>query len=159
MKNETYLTRHGLLEMQAELDRLVESRRPRLIQLFKDACSLHGSSENAECNSIKEEQDLVEKRILELRALTRSAKIIGDVGAEKVSVGTRTKLEFLSDNKVKTYSIVGTHEINPFEDKISNESPIAQAILGKKINDVATITLGPNKFQVKILGIFAQQEN
>ena len=137
MKNNTttYLTKQGLKEIQTELDHLIKTRELRVAQL------------------LGYEQIIAERRIIELKALIKSAVIIKDVDTDKVSVGAKIKLKFLKDNKIRTYSIVGTPEADPFENKISNESPIAQAILGKKVNDIATVALRFNKFQVRILNI------
>jgi transcription elongation factor GreA len=154
MKKTTYLTKQGLSEMQDELDLLINSRRPELAQRFKEARTSGNPSENGECNYIRAEQSLVENRIVELRALLKDAQVVKDVDTTHVSVGTKVKLESLASHSVKIYSIVSTHEANPLENKISNESPIARAILGKTVSDIATVVRnGLGVFQVRILGI------
>lgn len=156
MENATYLTKQGLSEAKAELDYLVKTRRPEMVQLLKDVCPQRNSSAESERGFIRDEQAVVEKRIAELGALIKSAVIIEDTDTARVSVGAKAKLKFLNNNEIKTYSIVGTHEANPFKNKISNESPIARAILGKKVNDVATVDLGPKRFRIVVLGISAR---
>ena len=156
MRKKIYLTKQGLQEMQNELDFLIRSRRPELAQLFKNALATStGSSESEECNYIRSEQALVEKKIIELKDLIKSAKLVENVKTDKVSIGTMAKLRFLTDNKVRTYSIVGTHEANPFENKLSDESPIVRAILGRKLYDTVTVDHNFGEFKVRILGIFA----
>jgi transcription elongation factor GreA len=154
MTNKTYLTQQGLLEAQAELDYLAKSRLPELAQLLKDANSSKNLS-TEEYNDIRGEQVLTEKKVSDLKALLKNATLIRNVDTHQVSIGTKTKLKFLASNQIKTYSIVGTHEANSLENKISNESPIVRAILGKKVNDIVTVILKYSQFQVRILGIYA----
>jgi transcription elongation factor GreA len=157
MKNKIYLTKQGLLEVQAELGYLIKVRRPELVQLFKEAQLTKNLSESGECNYIRSEQALVEKKIRELEVLAKDARVVEDIDTSRVSIGTRARLKFLANDEEKTYTIVGTHEANPLENKISNESPIVQAILGKKVNDTVTVVFRLNKFQVRILDISIQQ--
>ena len=101
-------------------------------------------------------RNYIESRIQELEVMLENAVIITEVDTNKVSIGTCVKLEFVGDDEVETYSIVGTKEADPFENKISNESPIAKAIMGKKVGDVATVNCDDNSYDVKILEIQAQ---
>jgi len=153
MKKATYLTKQGLLEAKAELDHLTNTYRQKLMQSLKDTRPVKSLTEGDDCDRIKEEILSVEKRIFELKTLLNSAVIVEKVGTNKVSVGNKIKLKFLSDNKTRTYHVVGTHEANPFKNRISNESPIVQAILGKKVNEIATVSMGLKEFNVKILAI------
>lgn len=81
------------------------------------------------------------------------AEIIEQKSTDKVSIGSSVKLEFLDDHEVETYTIVGTSEVDPFANKISNESPIAKAILNSKVGDVATVVCDAGNYQVKVLEI------
>jgi len=153
MEKRIYLTKQGLSEAQAELNYLTKTRVPELAQSLKDARSSEITLENWDWYSLRNEQILIEKRITRLRDLVRNATIIEDSGTDKVSVGTKTKLKFLADDRIETYYIVGTYEANPFEHKISDRSPIVRAILGKEVNDTVTVTLKSSEFQVKIMGI------
>ena len=153
---EVYLTENGLNELKEELDNLKNVRRPENIQALKDARALGDLSENAEYDAARNEQAVIESRIQELEVMLENAVIITEVDTNKVSIGTCVKLEFVGDDEVETYSIVGTKEADPFENKISNESPIAKAIMGKKVGDVATVNCDDNSYDVKILEIQAQ---
>ena len=151
---KTYLTKQGLLGVQTELNYLIKTRRPEISKSLKDFRASKAPSEIIEYAYVKEEQTLTEKKIHELEALIKEATIIKDiVNPDRVSIGTKIQLKFLKNNEIKTYSIVGTHEANPFDNKISNESPIVQAILGKKVNDKITVTLRSTKYQIQILSI------
>ena len=153
---EVYLTENGLNELKEELDNLKNVRRPENIQALKDARALGDLSENAEYDAARNEQAVIESRIQELEVMLENAVIITEVDTNKVSIGTCVKLEFVGDDEVETYSIVGTKEADPFENKISNESPIAKAIMGKKVGDVATVNCDDHSYDVKILEIQAQ---
>ena len=153
---EIYLTENGLNELKEELDNLKNVRRPENIQALKDARALGDLSENAEYDAARNEQAVIESRIQELEVMLENAVVIKEVDTDKVSIGTSVKLEFVEDSEVETYSIVGTKEADPFENKISNESPIAKAIIGKKVGEVATVNCDADSYDVKILEILAQ---
>ena len=156
MKEETYLTEKGLNELKAELDELKNVRRPENIQALKEARALGDLSENAEYDAARNEQAVIEGRIQELEAMLENVVVISEVDTDKVSIGVRVKLEFVEDHETEVYDIVGTKEADPFENKISNESPIAKAIMGKKVGDVATVETETSSYDVKILEILAQ---
>lgn len=156
MKKETYLTENGLNELKEELDNLKNVRRPENIQALKDARALGDLSENAEYDAARNEQAVIEGRIQELEAMLENVVVITEVDTSKVSIGTRVKLEFIDDNETEVYDIVGTKEADPFENKISNESPIAKAIIGKKVGEVALVDCGTDSYEVKVLEILAQ---
>ena len=150
---EIYLTEEGLNEIKKELDYLKIERRPEVINALKEARALGDLSENAEYDAARAEQAEVEGRIAELESMVEKAVIIKDVNTDVVSIGTKVKVEYLDDSEVDTYTIVGTSEVDPFANKISNESPIAKAILGLKANDVATVVCDAGNYQVKVLEI------
>jgi transcription elongation factor GreA len=155
---KTYLTEKGLQELQLELDELKTVKRPENIQALKDARALGDLSENAEYDAARNEQAIIETRINELEKILEIAEVISEdkIDTHSVSIGTSVKIEFVNDNETETYLIVGRTEADPFENKISNESPIAKAILGKKIGDVATVKCDTDDYDVKILEISAQ---
>ncbi len=156
MKEETYLTEQGLKELQEELDNLKNVRRPENIQALKEARALGDLSENAEYDAARNEQAVIEGRIQELEAMLENVVVIKKVDTKKVSIGVKVKLEFVEDKETEEYSIVGTKEADPFENKISNESPIAKAIMDKKVGDIATVETESDSYDVKILEISAQ---
>ena len=155
---KVYLTENGLAELQAELENLKTVKRPENIEALKDARALGDLSENAEYDAARNEQAIIESRITELEKILETAEVISDseINTDSVSIGTAVKLEFIDDEETDTYYIVGRTEADPFENKISNESPIAQAILGKKAGEVATVKCESDDYQVKIVEIMAQ---
>lgn len=155
---KTYLTEKGLQELQAELDELKTVKRPENIQALKDARALGDLSENAEYDAARNEQAIIETRITQLEKILETAEVISEdkISRDKVSIGTSVKIEFVDDKETEIYLIVGRTEADPFENKISNESPIAQAILGKKVGEVATVKCDADDYDVKILEILAQ---
>lgn len=155
---KVYLTENGLAELQAELENLKTVKRPENIEALKDARALGDLSENAEYDAARNEQAIIESRITELEKILETAEVISDseINTDTVSIGTAVKLEFIDDEETDTYYIVGRTEADSFENKISNESPIAQAILGKKAGEVATVKCDSDDYQVKIVEIMAQ---
>lgn len=151
---EVYVTSNGLEEMKSELDHLINVRRPEVINALKEARALGDLSENAEYDAARNDQAIVENRIKELEILIEKAKVIDDVITDKVTIGTSVKIEYVEDGEIETYTIVGSTEADPFENKISNESPIAQAILGLKVGDVASVESPNGKYDVKVVEIF-----
>lgn len=151
---EVYVTVSGLEDMKKELDNLKLVRRPEVITALKDARALGDLSENAEYDAARNEQAEVESRIKELEILIENSKIIGEINRDVVSLGTKVKLEYVADGDFETYEIVGRTEADPFANKISNESPIAQAIMGLKVGSIVTVSSPNGKYDVKVIEIF-----
>lgn len=154
MTNEIYVTAQGLEDMKNELNYLINVKRPEVIEALKEARALGDLSENAEYDAARGEQASTEGRIKELEVLIENAKIIDEVSTDKVTIGNNVKIEYVEDGEIETYSIVGSTEADPFENKISNESPIAKAILGAKVDDVVAVESPNGKYNVKIVEIF-----
>ena len=150
---EIYLTIEGLDEIKKELEHLKLVKRPEVINSLKDARALGDLSENAEYDAARAEQSEVENKIAQLTAMIENAKVIEQVGNDEVSIGNTVEIEYVEDGDKETYMIVGSTEADPFENKISNESPIAQAIFGKKVGDVAEVTSPNGQYSVKIVTI------
>jgi len=153
MSKEIYLTSEGLEEIKQELDELKNVKRPEVINALKEARALGDLSENAEYDAARQEQALVENRIQELEAMIENVVIIENVATDKVSIGNRVTIEYVGDNDTEEYSIVGSKEADPFNKKISNESPIAQAIMGKKTGDIVSVESPNGKYDVRIVSI------
>ena len=154
--NETkknQMTQEGLDKLQAELDELKNVRRPEIIQALKEARAQGDLSENAEYDAARNNQAEVEAKIKELEILIENTEVVTAVKTDKVRVGVNVKIEYVDDKEVETYSIVGSKEVDPFENKISDESPIAQAIMGGKVGDVRTVKSPNGTYDVKILEI------
>ena len=154
MAKEIYLTEEGLNEIKKELEVLKLEKRPEVISALKDARAQGDLSENAEYDAARTEQAMVEHRITELEAMVANAVVIKDVKTDEVSIGNSVTIEFVSDKEEETYTIVGTSEADPFANKISNESPIAKAIIGSKVGDIATVICDAGNYEVKIKKIF-----
>ena len=152
-EKEYYLTEQGLDELKKELEELKLERRPAVIQALKDARALGDLSENAEYDAARSEQAEVEGRIAQLEVMIEKAVIIEKNESDVVSFGSKVTLQYLDDNEKETYTIVGTSEVDPFENKISNESPLAQAIMGKKVGTKATVVADSGNYDVKIVKI------
>ena len=145
-KKEIYLTEKGL-------DFLKLEKRPEIILALKEARAQGDLSENSEYDAARNEQALVESKIAELEKMVENAVVIKEVDTDKVSIGTSVKIEYVDDGETESYMVVGSKEADPFENKISNESPIAQAIMGKKIGDVVSVASPNGQYSVKILEI------
>ena len=152
-KKKTYLTEEGLNDLKKELDYLKNERRPEVIQALKEARALGDLSENADYDAARAEQAEVEGKIASIETMLENAEVIKDVNTNKVSIGTTVTLKYLEDDEVDTYTIVGSKEADPFDNKISNESPIAKAIIGAKKGELVTVDSPNGKYQVEILEI------
>ena len=150
---EVYLTEEGLEKIKEELNYLKLEKRPEIVQALKDARSLGDLSENAEYDAARGDQAIVEARILELEQMVEKAVIIKEVNKDVVSIGTRVTIEYVDDSELEEYSIVGSKEADPFLNKISNESPIAKAIMGMKIGDKVSVESPNGTYDVKIVKI------
>ena len=152
---KVYLTEKGLQEIKDELDYLKLEKRPEVINALKEARALGDLSENAEYDAARNEQAIVEARIKELEVMIEKAEIIKDVNTSVVSIGTNVKIEYVDDDEIEEYSIVGSKEADPFANKISNESPIAKAIMGCSVGSVVSVDSPNGKYDVKIVEISA----
>ncbi|MDD3453777.1 MAG: transcription elongation factor GreA [Bacilli bacterium] len=151
--NKIYLTEEGLNEVKKELEYLKLERRPQVIEALKEARSLGDLSENAEYDAARTEQAEVESKIAELESIIEHVQIITDVNTDKVTVGTTVKIKYIEDNEIEEYAIVGSKEADPFNNKISNESPIATAIIGHKKGETVSVDSPNGKYEVEIMEI------
>ena len=152
---EIYVTNEGLEQMKQELEDLIQVKRPEVIKALKEARALGDLSENAEYDAARQEQAQTEARIKELEAMIEHAVIIENVDTNEVSIGTKVTIEYVDDDDTEEYSIVGVKEADPFNNKISNESPIAKAILSKKIGDIVSVDSPNGTYDVKVVAITA----
>lgn len=136
MKKTFQITKEGKAELEAELAEL-KGQRARIADKIAEARDYGDLSENAEYDSAREEQGLVETRIAEIEDILTNAEIIKARKSSSVVVGS--KVELKTGSKKVEYTVVGPVEANPLEGKISNESPIGLALMGKKVGDEAVI--------------------
>ena len=149
-EKKIYLTEEGLNELKKELDYLKLEKRPEVINALNDARALGDLSGNAEYDAARSEQASTEARIKELEKMLENVEIISDVKTDAVALGTKVKLEYVGDDETDEFSIVGSKEADPFSNKISNESPIAQAILGHRVGDIVNVVSPNGEYQVKL---------
>ena len=135
------------------MDELKLVKRPEIINALKDARAQGDLSENAEYDAARTEQAIVESRIKDLEVMLERAVVITKVDTDVVSIGTKVNLEYVDDDDTEEYSIVGSQEADPFSNKISNESPIAKAIMGLKVGSIVSVDSPNGKYDVKILAI------
>lgn len=149
------MTQEGKEKLERELEELKTVKRGEIIERIKIARSFGDLSENSEYESAKDEQAFVEGRITTLENMIRFAQIIDNdnVAQDEVSIGKTVVFKELPDGEEEEYTIVGSAESDPFAGKISNDSPIAQALIGKKVNDEVNISTPDGDFLVKIVSV------
>lgn len=152
-KEEYFVTEEGLQELKNELEDLSVNVRPEVINAIKEARALGDLSENAEYHAAKDKQSQVEARIRELEYLIENATVIKEGDNSEVRIGSTVEIKYIDDDEVEEYKIVGSTEADPFENKISNSSPIAKAIIGKKVKDVASVESPNGSYDVQIISI------
>lgn len=152
-KNTVYLTQEGLDELKNELDNLINVRRPENIQAIKEARSLGDLSENAEYDAARNEQAQIEGRIKQLEKMLENVSIISEVSKDKVGIGNTVTIKYVDDDEEDEYKIVGSQEADPFESRISNESPIAKALFDHKVGDIVTVESPNGSYEIEIIEI------
>ena len=151
--NKVYLTDEGFLELEEELNELKNVKRPAVIKALKEARALGDLSENADYDAARTEQAQVEGRIQELEKIMENAHIIKKVSTDKVGLGTTVKIKYVDDDEIEEYRIVGSKEADPSNNKISNESPIAKAIMNAKVGEVKKVASPNGEYEVEIVEI------
>jgi transcription elongation factor GreA len=150
MKKQFHLTKAGVEELKSELEELTAQRGP-IAERIKTAREFGDLSENAEYSSARQEQERVEGRIAEIEHILLNVEIINKPkGDSKVQLGSTVTLK---DGDTKTFQVVGTVEADPLNGKISDESPIGKALVGKKVGDEVEITTASDKHSYKIVEI------
>ncbi len=146
MHREMALTAEGQSKLEEELRFLETTRRREVGERIKEAKEFGDISENSEYDDAKNEQAWVEGRIAEISQILAHATVVSTPRrADKVSIGAKVELKDSASGKVHTYQLVGSAEADPANYKISNESPVGQAILGKKKGDTVQVTVPSGK--------------
>ena len=156
MDNKKYyeLTEEGRLNLEREKQHLIDVDRPNNIKALQDARSQGDLPENADYDAAREEQSRIEARIAEITEILKNVKIITKDSSNRVTTGKNVTIEFIGMNKTESYDIVGTIEADPFEHKISNESPLGKAFMGHDKGTTLTIVTEKGKeFRVKIIDV------
>lgn len=153
-KKEFFLTKEGYEDIKQELDDLINVKRPANIEAIKEARALGDLSENADYDAARNEQAELEAKIKKLQAIIDNVKIISSVSNDKISVGNTVTISYVDDPEEEDqYKIVGSQEADPFESKISNESPIAKALLGHAVGDTVSVESPNGSYDIKITEI------
>lgn len=158
MPEKSYpMTAEGKEKLQAELKNLKLVKRPEVIERIKVARSFGDLSENSEYDAAKDEQSHVEDRIAQVEDMLKYAQVVNadSVDPNEVSVGKTVTYTEVGTDDAETYTIVGSDESDPLNGKISNDSPIAQALLGKKKGETVSITTPGGQFDVVINNVEA----
>ncbi|HEY0965454.1 MAG TPA: transcription elongation factor GreA [Candidatus Saccharimonadales bacterium] len=150
MKKIYQITNEGKAELEAELE-VLKGRRGNIADKIAEARDYGDLSENAEYDAAREEQGLVESRIAEIEDILQNAEIIK--ASRKSTIGIGSKVELKNGTKTITYHIVGPVEANPIEGRISDESPIGVALVGKKEGDTAVVTTPKGEIKYSIVKI------
>ncbi len=148
-----FLTPEGFAELNEELEYLKLTKRPEVVNNLKEAKALGDLSENAEYDSARNEQASVEGRIKEIEHILDHYILVAQHDKTKVNIGSKVKILYLEDNSEEVYAIVGKTEADPFQNKISNESELAQALIGKKAGSKIEVNSSAGKYQIKLLEI------
>lgn len=155
------LTPEGYKKLEEELETLKVQGRKEIAEKIKEARSYGDLSENAEYDAAKDAQASMEQRITTIENMLKNAQIVSeeDVTTDSISIGSRVKIYDIEFEEEDEYTIVGSTEANPDEGKISDESPIGSALLGKKVDDIVDVELPDNGgvIQFKILEINRQK--
>lgn len=151
-EKQVMLTADGLKKMENELEHLKSVRRREVAERIKQAIEFGDISENSEYEDAKNEQAFIEGKILTLEKMLRNAKLIdeGELRDDLVTIGSTVILKDLEDGSEEEYTIVGSAEANPKERKISNESPVGEAILNQKVGSTVEVNVpaGILKYQI-----------
>lgn len=152
---EVILTQDGLKKLEDELENLKSVKRREVAERIKVAIGYGDISENSEYEDAKNEQAFIEGRIITLEKMLRNARIINsdEINTDAVSIGATVIVEDLELGDTTEYTIVGTAESDPSQNKISNESPVGKAILGKQKGTVVDVNVPAGVIQYKIVEI------
>src|SRR5512143_3365958 len=148
----TYISRDGLDNLRRELDELIALRRPEIAQRIHDAKEHGDLSENAEYEDAKNEQAFVEGRIQTLEAMIKNASLIDEhTSTDHVQIGSTVRVQ--GDDGPETFLIVGSAEAKPAQGRISNESPVGRALLGKRKGEKVVVRVPAGDFSYTIVEI------
>ncbi len=148
-----YITAEKKMSLEAELKDLKGPKRKEILDALAYAKSLGDLSENAEYHNAREDQAKLEEKIKKIEFILQNAEVVVPGGGDVVGIGSKIKVEKEGDKDVKTYTMVGSEESNMAEGKISNRSPLGEALFGKKKGEVATFDTPRGKVNYKIVDV------
>ena len=152
---EIVITVEGLAKLENELEELKVVRRSDVAEKIKQALAFGDLSENAEYDEAKNEQAFVESRIVQIEKMLKSAKVVDDddINTDVVNVGTKVKFAYTEFNEEEEYTIVGPTEAEPAKKRLSYESPVGSALMGKAVGDEVEVTTPSGTVKLKVLSI------
>lgn len=150
---KTLITKEGLEKMQKELEDLRTTKRAEVAQRLKEAIAMGDLSENSEYDEAKNGQAFLEGRIVQLEQQIRTAQIIVKGKKNRIDVGSTVTIEDMEEHVKETVTIVGGAESNPFEGRISNESPVGRALVGAKAGDIVEADAPNSVIKYKVISI------
>lgn len=155
MPKQIVLTDEGLKKLEDELEQLKTEKRKEIAEKIKVALSFGDLSENSEYDEAKNEQAMIESRIAQIEAMLKNVKLIDDddISTETVNLGSKVKVLDVEFNEELTYSIVGSTEADPDQNRISDESPVGKALLGHGVGETVTVEAPGGDIELKILEI------
>lgn len=155
INKEVILAPEGLKKLESELEYLKTVKRREIASRIKQAIEFGDISENSEYEEAKNEQAFVEGKIVTLQKMLKNAKVIDDTDIDItiVSIGSKVKVKDLESGEEFEFYIVGSAEADPAKSKISNESPVGRALLGKKVNDIVNVNVPVGIIRYQILEI------
>ena len=149
-EKKTLLTEEGLKDLQDELNELINVKRPANLKAIKEARALGDLSENADYDAAKNDQAELEGRIKKIEKMLENYEIIEKKSNDKVGLGSTVNIKYIDDDEEDEYKIVGSQEADPFMSKISNESPIGAAVMGKKQGETASVESPNGSYTITI---------
>lgn len=155
MAKEIILTAEGLKNLQEEYENLKTVKRKEVAEKIKVARGFGDLSENSEYDEAKNEQAIVEARIAEVEAMLKVARVLDEteIAHDTVSVGSTVKLKDLEFDEIETYYLVGSTESDPMNNRISDESPLGKALLGKKVGERISVDAPSGEVPYEILEV------
>ena len=155
MNKKNILTSEGLKKLEDELDELIVVKRKEVAQKIKEAREQGDLSENAEYDAAKDEQRDIEARIEEIEKILKNAEIVDEdeVNTDTINIGCQVKILDCEFDEELIYKIVGSTEANSLKGKISNESPVGRALIGKKVGEMVSVDTQVGTVQYKVLDI------
>ncbi len=152
---QTILTQDGLNKLETEIEYLKSVRRREVADKIKVALSFGDLSENSEYDEAKNEQGILEARIVEIELILKNVKLVDEdeLSTEHVNVGNKVKLQDIELDEIMDIQVVGSNEASPEESRISDESPIGRAIMGKSVGEIVDVEAPIGIIKFKILDI------
>jgi len=154
-EKDVFLTAEGLEKLENELDELRTVKRREVAERIKQALAFGDISENSEYDQAKNEQAQLEERIAKLEMILRNARLIDheDISTDVVSIGSKVMVKDLEYDEEMEYTIVGSAEADPYEGKISNESPVGSALIGRKQEEIVEVHVPDGLIKYQIVSI------